>query len=99
MWRSWSGYRSDLFPEALDPVRQLRAVLPSVSELGDQKCKRLCVARNRERPGIDGIEADIADQGCGHFVRAPIVAAINDARPSGVAARLVNPRQNLARHS
>src|SRR6202050_4586654 len=98
MQRSSSGYRIDLFPEPLDPVSQLWAAFSSVSELGDQKRKRFGVARNRKRPGIDRIEADIADQGSGHFVRAPIIAAIDDAWPGGLLARLVNPRQNFARH-
>jgi hypothetical protein len=66
--------------------------------LGDQQRERFGIARNRERPGVDRIEADVADQSGGQFVRAPIVTAIDDARPRGFAARLVNVKQNFARH-
>src|SRR5206468_12636353 len=86
-----------LFAEPLETIRQFRASLAFVSELGDEHRERLSIAGDPQRTGIHWIEADVADQAGGHFLAAPVVSAVQQARAPRLAPRLVDVEEPFAR--
>src|SRR5467141_2471609 len=90
---------SPLFAKSYESVRELRAGAASVSKLSDEEPERLCVAGDPQGACIHRFEADVADERCGHLLSARLVAAVHQAGPRRVAARLEDVEQHLARHS
>src|ERR1700694_3831591 len=80
-----------------ESVRELGAAFSFVCQASYKQREWLSVASGLERPGVDWIEAGIADQPGGDFLCAGIVAAI-DQTGFGFAARLEDAEQDLARH-
>src|SRR5205085_8602724 len=89
---------SALFAEPYESVRELGAGATSVSKLSDEEPERLRVAGGPQGPCIHRLEADVADERCGHLLSARLVAAVHQAGPWRAAARLEHGEQHLARH-
>ncbi len=88
-----------LFPEPLNPVRDLRPCVTLVRELCDREGERLQVPRDSQRSGVDGLKADIANQPRRHVFRIVVVAAVEKARPAPSAAlRIKDVKQHFTRN-
>src|SRR5438132_13641979 len=84
--------------ESLESVRQLRALVSLVCQLGDQQRERLGVTRDPQWSGVHRIEPDVANQRSGNFLALRIVPAVHKAGFCGVASTFENVIQHLARH-
>ena len=87
-----------LFARPLEPVRQLRALVSLVRQLGDEQRERLGVAGDPQGAGVHGLEAHVADQPGGHLFAALVVAAVYEARAGARSPGLVDAEEHLARH-
>src|SRR4051812_16000632 len=83
--------------QALESVRQLRAALSTVSQLGDEQRERLRVAGNAQGARIDGFEAGVADESGGQLLSACVVTAVHEAGAGRVLPRLEDAEKHLAR--
>ena len=54
--------------------------------------------RDPQRPRVDRLEADVADQGCGDIIGRLLLAAIDEARPPAAGPRFEHPEEDLAGH-
>ena len=86
---------SALFAEPYESVRELGAGATSVSKLSDEEPEWLRVAGDPQGPCIHRLEADVADERCGHLLSARVVAAVHQTGPRRAAARLEDGEQYL----
>src|SRR5215831_5474857 len=87
---------SSRLPEPLETIRHLRPAIAFVGELGHQECERLQVAGDPKRAGVERIEAHVADQSHGDFLRAPIVATVQQRGADLASARVEHVEEHLA---
>src|SRR2546427_4628356 len=86
-----------LFPESLEAIRELRAFVTLVCQLGDQQREGFGVTRDPQWSSVHRIETHIANQLGGSFLALRLVPAVHEAGFRGVASPFENVKQHLAR--
>src|SRR5712691_1809251 len=84
--------------EPLEAIRELRAFVTLVCQLGDQQREGFGVTRDPQWSGVHRIESDVANQLGGSFLALRLVPAVHEAGFRGVASSFENVNQHLARH-
>src|SRR5207237_10251127 len=84
--------------ESLESVRQLRALVSLVCQLGDQQRERLGVTRDPQWSGVHRIEPDVTNQRCGNLLALRIVPTVHEAWFRGFAPSREEAEQHFARH-
>src|SRR5205823_3012050 len=84
--------------KSLEPVRQLRALVALVCQLGDQECERLGVTRDPQWSGVHRIETDVMNQLSGNFLALRFVPTEYEAGFPGFAPSREHAEQYLAWH-
>src|SRR2546426_1762149 len=87
-----------LFPKPLEAIRELRAFVTLICQLGDQQREGFGVTRHPQWPSVHRIETHIANQLGGSFLALRLVPAVHEAGFRGVASPFENVKQHLARH-
>src|SRR5438105_3982723 len=84
--------------KSLEPVRQLRALVSVVCQLGDQERERLGITRDPQWSGIHRIETDVMNQLSGNFLALRFVPTVYEAGFFGFAPSREHAEQYLAWH-
>src|SRR5213082_2855273 len=85
-----------LFFQPFKPVRQLRALISLVRELGNKQRKRLGISCDSKWTAIHRLKTDVIDQSDGDIFCASLVAAIHQTRPRLPALSFEYTEEHLA---
>src|SRR5437016_12408798 len=84
--------------KSLEPVRQLRALVSLVCQLGDQERERLGITRDPQWSGVHRIETDVMNQLSGNFLALRFVPTVHETWFPGFAPSREHAEQYLAGH-